>query len=123
MPGALLARGVMVVAWLPARVRVLAGRRHYFPSGGPLAKKVAAAPDDRICGKDKPVTLNGRPISRRLFADPSGRPLPAWEGCTVLTSGKCLLLMTLRADSFDGVYFGPPRQADILGKARPLWLR
>lgn len=113
----------MVVAWLPARVRVLADCRHYLPSGGPLAKKVAAAPGERICCKDKLAPLNGRPISRRLFADPSGRPLPAWEGCTVSTSGKCLLLMTLRADSFDGVYFGPTRQADILGKARPLRLR
>lgn len=123
MPGAVLAKGDMVVAWPPARARALADHRRYLPSGVPLVKRVAAAPGDRICGKDRMVTLNGRVIARRLAADPSGRPLPAWQGCITLLRGEYLLLMTLRADSFDGRYFGPTREGDILGKARPLWLR
>jgi type IV secretory pathway protease TraF len=76
----------------------------------------------RTCPRGAAVTLNGAPAARRLFADPSGRRLPSWEGCLRLQQGSYLLLMNRRPDSFDGRYFGPTQERDILGKAVPLWL-
>ncbi|GFE77428.1 S26 family signal peptidase [Novosphingobium sp. TCA1] len=122
VPGAHLMPGDMVVAWPPEHARALAARRHYLPAGVPLVKRVAGAAGDRICARGAAVTLNGAPAARRLFADPSGRRLPAWEGCLRLRQGSYLLLMNRRPDSFDGRYFGPTQERDILGKAVPLWL-
>jgi conjugative transfer signal peptidase TraF len=121
-PGAPLEPGDMVVAWPPAQARALAASRHYLPPRVPLVKRVAGAAGDTICGDGAMVSLNGSPIARRLAADHSGRPLPQWDGCIRLRQGSYFLLMTLRPDSFDGRYFGPTMQGDIIGKARPLWL-
>jgi conjugative transfer signal peptidase TraF len=121
-PGGRLLPGDMVVAWPPEHARALAAHRHYLPAGVPLVKRVWAAAGDTICARGSSVMLNGKPVVQRLFADPSGRRLPAWEGCMRLRQGSYLLLMNLRADSFDGRYFGPTQERDILGKARPLWL-
>ncbi|TCM12986.1 conjugative transfer signal peptidase TraF [Novosphingobium sp. PhB165] len=121
-PGARAMPGDMVVAWPPEAARTLAARRHYLPSGVPLVKRVAGAAGDTICGHGDVVTIDGKPIARRLAADRSGRPLPRWEGCVRLREGSYFLLMTLRPDSFDGRYFGVTQERDILGKARPLWL-
>ncbi|WP_395335114.1 S26 family signal peptidase [Novosphingobium sp. BL-8A] len=121
-PGAPLVRGDMVVAWPPESARTLAAHRHYLPAGVPLVKRVAGAAGDTVCAHGDMVTANGQAIARRLGSDPSGRPLPRWEGCIRLRQGAYFLLMTLRPDSFDGRYFGATRERDILGKARPLWL-
>lgn len=121
-PGAPLAPGDMVVAWPPEPARTLAAHRHYLPSGVPLVKRVAGAAGDTICASGDRVMLDGKPLARRLAVDPSGRPLPRWEGCRRLRQGSYFLLMTLRPDSFDGRYFGVTGERDIIGKARPLWL-
>ncbi len=121
-PGAHLAPGDMVIAWPPEPARTLAAHRHYLPSGVPLVKRVAGAAGDTVCAHGDRVTIDGKVAARRLAADPSGRPLPRWQGCLRLRQGSYFLLMTLRPDSFDGRYFGVTRQSDILGKARPLWL-
>lgn len=122
LPDAPLSPGDMVVAWPPQPARTLAAHRHYLPSGVPLVKRVAAAAGDTICGEKARVTVEGRPVAIRLAADRMGRPLPHWEGCVHLRQGQYLLLITLRPDSFDGRYFGPTTQRDILGKAEPLWI-
>lgn len=121
-PRVRLLPGDMVVAWPPEHARALAARRHYLPAGVPLVKRVWGAAGDTICAHGASVIMNGKPIAQRLFADPSGRRLPAWEGCIRLRQGSYLLLMNMRADSFDGRYFGPTQERDILGKATPLWL-
>lgn len=121
-PGATLVPGDMVIAWPPEPARSLAARRHYLPSGVPLVKRVAGAAGDTVCAHGDTVTIDGQTVARRLAADPSGRPLPRWEGCLRLRQGNYFLLITRRTDSFDGRYFGMTRESDILGKARPLWL-
>lgn len=122
-PGAVLKRGDMVIAWLPAEARHLAARRHYLPSNVPLVKRVAGVAGDTICAGDFVATLNGRPVAVRRVADAVGRPLPAWQGCVRLAPGMIFLLMTQTPDSFDGRYFGPTSTRDVIGRATPLWLR
>ncbi|MDC7810926.1 S26 family signal peptidase [Sphingomonas koreensis] len=122
-PGARVKRGDMVVAWPPAPARALAAARQYLPRNVPLVKRAAGIEGDTICAVDRVVTVNGRRAAVRRAADTAGRPLPAWTGCVRLGPGMVFLLMTATPDSFDGRYFGPILAQDVIGKARPLWLR
>ncbi|SDA25393.1 S26 family signal peptidase [Sphingomonas sp. NFR15] len=122
-PGATLERGDMVIAWPPVEVRHLAASRRYLPANVPLVKRVVGIAGDTICGVDRVVTVNGRPVAKRRTADAAGRPLPAWQGCIRLAPSMVFLLMTKTPDSFDGRYFGPTLAQDVVGKATPLWLR
>lgn len=121
-PDAALARGDRVVAWPPPAARTLAAARHYLPGNVPLVKRVAALPGDRICGDASALRINGRRVAARLQHDARGRPLVAWRGCRTL-AGNALLLLADAPASYDGRYFGASRNADIVGKATPLWLR
>ena len=114
--------GDMVAAWTPGPARILAARRHYLPSNLPLVKRIAAVEGDRICADHLSVWINGRVAARRLAVDRRGRMLPHWSGCRTLSAGDYLLLMD-RPDSFDGLYFGPTREEDLVGRAVPLWVR
>lgn len=122
-PGTAPGRGDMVIAWPPAAARQLAAHRRYLPANVPLVKRVVAVAGDTICGVDRTVTVDGRPVALRRTADAAGRPLPAWQGCIRLAPGMVFLLMTEIPDSFDGRYFGPTAARDVIGKATPLWLR
>jgi conjugative transfer signal peptidase TraF len=118
-----LRRGDMAVAWPPATARRLAAERHYLPAHVPLVKRVAAVAGDRVCATRARIRINGRVAAARRRADLSRRPMPRWSGCQKLTAGQVLLLGTAGPDSFDGRYFGPSEQAEIVGKARKLWPR
>ncbi|QAY79966.1 conjugative transfer signal peptidase TraF [Sphingosinicella sp. BN140058] len=117
------ARGEMALAWPPDAARELAARRGYLPAGVPLVKRVAAIEGDTVCAHDRIVTVNGAFAASRRSVDRLGRPLPAWQGCVSLARGMLFLLIADRSDSFDGRYFGATDAADVIGKARPLWLR
>lgn len=114
------ARGGMAVAHLPEPWRRLAANRHYLSSNVPVVKRVAAAAGDRVCAEGRGLLVNGRSVAVRLRRDPHGRPMPWWNGCLVLNKGS-LLLLGERADSFDGRYFGPTLEADVIGQARLVW--
>lgn len=117
-----LARGDMVVAWVPQPWRRLAAERRYIPINVPLVKRVAAVPGDEVCAADGQIFVNGRWTAWRRPHDGQHRPMPGWQGCTTLRDGTLLLLMEDR-DSFDGRYFGPTDAADIVGRATLLWAR
>ncbi len=117
------ARGDLVLARLPDRVRTLAAERHYLPATVPALKRIAAAAGARICGVGDVVTVDGRVAARRLPADRQGRPLPAWQGCHVLLGNEVFLLMDGVPDSFDGRYFGAIETRRIIGRLVPLWTR
>lgn len=119
-PGTLVARGDMVIARVPLRWRRLAAARRYIPENVPLVKRVAAAAGDRVCAIDAEIRVNGRRVAIRRARDGQGRTMPAWSGCVTLEVGTLLLLMDA-PDSFDGRYFGPTTDGDIVGKARLLW--
>jgi conjugative transfer signal peptidase TraF len=116
-------RGDLVAARMPRDAAQLAAERGYLPLGLPVVKYVSGIPGDRICGTRTSVTINGRVIAYRLFADRRGRPLPAWLGCVTLRPDQILLLNADVPDSFDGRYFGPTGRHLILGRAHALWLR
>lgn len=121
-PEASIHRGDMVVARLAPHWRKLAAARQYLPSNVPLIKRVAAKNGDRICTVGDRLEVNGSLAARLLPHDKLGRSLPSPRGCMVLRRGMFLLLMDHPA-SFDGRYFGPTLRADIVGKAKPLWVR
>lgn len=117
-----LAVGDMVIAHVPAPWRQFGAVRHYIPANVPLVKRVAAAPGDQVCALDEAIFVNGKPVARRRIADGQGRPMPWWDGCVMLRDGA-LFLLTESPASFDGRYFGPTARDEIVGRARPLWLR
>ncbi|WP_317629348.1 S26 family signal peptidase [Sphingomonas nostoxanthinifaciens] len=119
-PGARFRPGDMVIAWTPAPFRALAADRRYIPSNVPLVKRVAAGPGDEICALGTQVFVNGRPSAHRRSVDDHGRSMPLWSGCQRLRDGQSLLLND-HPGSFDGRYFGPTNDADVIGKARRLW--
>ncbi|HMP43823.1 MAG TPA: S26 family signal peptidase [Sphingopyxis sp.] len=119
-PAAAIARGDTVIAWVPSEWRRLAALRRYIPINVPLVKRVAAGPGDRVCADGIELRVNERWAAARRDLDGRGREMPAWEGCVTLGAG-CFLLLNDAPDSFDGRYFGPTGQDDIVGKARLLW--
>ena len=115
--------GDMVVAWPPAPARALAAERGYLPANVPLVKRVAAARGDRVCAAGEAIFVNGNVAATRRSDDPSGRPLPWWNGCEDLGEGELLLLTAEGPASFDGRYFGVTRPQEVVGKARLIWAR
>jgi len=121
-PATRIGAGDLVIARPPAAVTALAAQRRYLPAGVPLVKRVTALPGDRVCAVgDRLFTPHG-PVAHRLRHDGAGRWLPWWSGCGRLAAGRYLLMSDVPG-SFDGRYFGPSDRSEIIGKARPLWLR
>jgi len=104
----------------PTLARFMAERRYVEPNV-PLLKPVAALHGATICRLGQSVTINGRTVGTALARDRFGRPLPAWSGCHRLRTDQLFLIAPAHPDSFDGRYFGPVSQAQILGRATPLW--
>src|SRR3546814_5467974 len=59
----------------------------------PLVKRVAAYAGDRVCASGLGIFVNGRRVAERRVTDRMGRPMPMWEGCTVLRGRQLFLLM------------------------------
>lgn len=105
----------------PALARFMAGRR-YVEANVPLLKPIAATNGATICRFGPRVTIDGRTVVAALARDRFGRPLPAWSGCYRLRPNQLFLIAPLHPDSFDGRYFGPVSQSQVLGRATPLWI-
>lgn len=117
-----IASGDLVIARVPARWRMLAAQRRYIPANVPLVKHVAAVSGDKVCAHGRQLVVNGYPVATRRLVDGAGRPMPWWEGCTVLR-GRAVFLLMDAPGSFDGRYFGVTGAYDIVGRAIPLWTR
>jgi type IV secretory pathway protease TraF len=114
--------GDKVVAWAPSGARALAAARGYAPANVPLVKRVAAIAGDRVCGEGRDLRINRHTVVRRRPVDGKGLSMPWWQGCGVLPTGQ-LLILTSAPDSFDGRYFGPIEQGNVIGKAWLVWRR
>ena len=115
-----LDRGDLVLAELPESVRGLADERGYLPAGVPLIKPVARFQGSYLRHR----TRNPHRRQRcRQAAETrfTGRPMPAWDGCRLLTADEIFLLNADVPDSFDGRYFGPTRMDEVIGRLVPLW--
>lgn len=101
-------------------------RRHYIgfgtcPSGyTPILKKIAARAGDRV-RVDGVVSVNGiaQPESAVFRVDGQGRPLPVYAG-GIVPPDHVLLISDVYAGSFDGRYFGPLPERQLIGNARPI---
>ena len=94
--------------------------RGYVGEDWPLLKQVSGVPGDEICRDGVDVFINDQPVAIAAISDQKGRNLPAWDGCVTLRKGEVFLLSP-HPSSLDGRYFGPVREADILGVAAPLF--
>lgn len=122
-PGGEPRRGDMVIALVPSSVRSLADSRRYLPANVPLVKHVGAVAGDTVCALKSAISVNGVTVAIRREKDGLGRRMPWWNGCRRLRRGQVFLLSAGVAGSFDGRYFGVSSSADIIGTARPLWVR
>jgi conjugative transfer signal peptidase TraF len=95
----------------------------YLPRGVPLLKHVAAVGGQRICRMGAAVSIDGVTVGEALGHDRRGRPLPVWQGCTILAADQVFLFNADRPDSLDGRYFGPLSRTTIVGRAQPIWTR
>ncbi len=117
-----LKRGDLVLVWLPQKARKLAAERSYLPINTPAAKRVTALPGDRVCVTEGTVFINGHAVAKVLNTDRSGRVLTPWRGCATLNTEQIFLLNPDSSASFDGRYFGPSEQRDIVGRLVGLWV-
>jgi type IV secretory pathway protease TraF len=92
-----------------------------LPRGVPLIKPVGAVAGQVVCRAGRELRIDGRLAAQALDVDAHGRALPTWSGCRLLGPGEILLLAPA-SGSLDGRYFGPIRQAQVLARARPLWI-
>ena len=95
----------------------------YLPRGVPLLKHVAALGGQRVCRIGAAISIDGVTVGKALGHDHRGRPLPVWQGCTVLAAEQVFLFNADRPDSLDGRYFGPLSRTTIVGRAQPIWTR
>jgi conjugative transfer signal peptidase TraF len=100
----------------------LIAERGYLPENIPLLKRVAALPGDEICRENTAIIINNVHVADAKNRDSVGRRMPAWSGCFTLQAGEIVLLNDPEG-SLDGRYFGATRLDDVIGVARPVWVR
>jgi conjugative transfer signal peptidase TraF len=124
-----VARGVIVLACLPAPLVAFARARGYIHGGScadgsePVGKAVAALPGDTVVVRSDAIAVNGRavPHSRPLSYDSRRRALTAYPlGSYVVRSDEVWLLSPYSAASFDSRYFGPIPLRGVVGRIKRL---
>lgn len=96
--------------------------RDYLPPEIPLLKRVAALASDEICRENERVFVNKVHVANALSFDSLDRKMPVWGGCFSLRTDEVFLL-NAPEESFDGRYFGTTNASQIIGIARPVWVK
>ncbi|MER9586290.1 S26 family signal peptidase [Mesorhizobium sp. M0276] len=120
-PTGRLAAGDLVAADAPEPLASFLADNGYLPRGVPLMKRVAGLPGQEVCRNGLAITVDGIEIGKALEHDRRDHPLPAWQGCQRIVSGKVFLMNGQVRDSLDGRYFGPIQTSSIIGRATPMW--
>ncbi|MER9291529.1 S26 family signal peptidase [Mesorhizobium sp. M0510] len=120
-PAERLAVGDLVAVDAPEPLASFLADNGYLPRGVPLMKRVAGLPGQEVCRNGLAITVDGIEIGKALEHDRLGRPLPVWQGCRRIVSGKVFLMNGQVRDSLDGRYFGPIQTSSIIGRATPMW--
>ena len=118
-----LALGDLVAVALPPEQAEWVAERGYLGRSALLLKRIAALPGTEVCRIGNAVLIDGTAVSTALATDSHGRPMPVWQGCTVLDAHQLFLLLAETPESLDGRYFGPTDAASIVARARPIWTR
>jgi conjugative transfer signal peptidase TraF len=111
----------LVIATPPEPLASMLADGGYLPRGVPLLKRVLALPGQTVCREGRAIIVDGIDMGEARERDGRGRPLPVWQGCSVIAEGEVFLMNWQSADSLDGRYFGPLPVASIVGRAAPLW--
>jgi conjugative transfer signal peptidase TraF len=85
-----------------------------------LLKTVVAGPGAVACVEGAVLVVDGRRLGSVAARDRSGRALPHWSGCRRLAADEHLVFSSAIPNSFDSRYYGPIRQAEILGVYAPM---
>jgi len=88
---------------------------------GSILKEIVAGEGDQVCSRNNRIDVDGRDEGNIAAADHNGAALPHWEGCLTLSAGEFFVLSHRIPNSFDSRYYGPVREADIVGIYVPLW--
>jgi conjugative transfer signal peptidase TraF len=109
----------------------MARSRNYLACGScpgnyvSLLKPVAAIAGDLVAVSSQGIVVNGvlLPNSKAPTQDSVGRPMePVKAGIYTVKPGTVWLVSTY-PHSFDSRYFGPLPSANILGTAKPVWVK
>lgn len=120
------------VLFCPSQIRIFeeARERGYIGAGfcpggyGYMMKRILAAKKDTVTVNKDGVRVNNVLLvhSAPLATDSAGRPLPIFQadGYT-LNSSELLLMSDVSGTSFDGRYFGPINNSQIVTVIRPVF--
>ena len=107
-----LARGMVVVLPVPARVRP------WQAAWVPLLKPIAGVAGDVVCHTDHALFVNGADFGP-VYQAAHGQPLSQIaEGCLVVQEGD-VFLASPAPKSLDGRYMGPVRVSTLTARAVP----
>ncbi|MBZ9801186.1 S26 family signal peptidase [Mesorhizobium sp. ES1-6] len=120
-PADRIAVGDIAVVMPPERLADFLAERGYLPNGVPLLKRVLALGGTTVCRQSSAIIVRGVTLGHALERDSRGRPLPAWQGCRIISDRDVFLMNWNSADSFDGRYFGALPLTSIIGRAVPVW--
>ena len=95
----------------------------YLPIDVPMLKRVLALPGQTVCRKGLTISVDAIEMGDAKARDGRGRPLPAWQGCSVVGTDQLFLMNWQSEDSLDGRYFGLVPHASVIGKALPVWTK
>ncbi len=93
----------------------------YLPIGVPMLKRVLALPGQTVCRHGLTIAVDGIDVGEAPERDGRGRPLPAWNGCSVIHDGDIFVMNWQSSDSLDSRYFGPLPASAVIGRAVPVW--
>jgi conjugative transfer signal peptidase TraF len=118
---ALYRRDELVVFPIPASVRELVRQRRWLPDGAFLIKPIAGKSGDLFDTKNGRCLINAKAFGPVKTVDRTGRKLPVCSVSRRLETDEVAVLNPACC-SFDSRYFGPIRERDIIGAARPIWI-
>jgi conjugative transfer signal peptidase TraF len=107
----------------PASLARFLDRNGYLPLGVPMLKRVLALPGQTVCRQGLTVMVDDAVVGAAQERDRSGRPLPDWQGCAIVSDGMLFLMNWQSESSLDGRYFGLTSASSVIGRAIPVWTR
>jgi len=120
-PSARLTLSELVAVQPPELLAAFLDLNGYLPLGVPMLKRILALPGQTVCRTGFVIAVDGIDMGNARERDGRGRPLPAWQGCSVIADDDIFVMNWQSPDSFDSRYFGPLPASTVIGKAQPVW--
>jgi conjugative transfer signal peptidase TraF len=117
LPPRFLQRGDLVTFFPPENTEQFLQDKHWVPRSGVLMKYIAALPGDEVCNQNGELLINHVAVAPIYQFYAPEKELPQTPFCGKLLNQQYLLVSTKIARSFDGRYFGPVSERNILHKA------